>query len=68
MATDSNEYRGYELNDDEEDDLCWTSSGEGFFDLEDHPELWGEDCLSEMNRSVVCPNCKGSGNADDCTY
>jgi hypothetical protein len=38
---------------------CGCCGGEGFVELEDHPELWEDDCLMEMNRLVTCPECGG---------
>ena len=38
---------------------CDCCGGEGFVELEDHPELWADDCLMEANRLVVCPECGG---------
>ncbi len=43
---------------------CECCGGEGHVELQDHSELWGEDCLSEVNRLVVCPECGGKGFYD----
>lgn len=43
--------------DDDGDDTCSCCGGDGVVELVDHPELWGEDCLSEINRLVPCPEC-----------
>lgn len=39
-------------------DECGTCAGEGYVELQDHPELWQEDCFVEENRLVRCPDCK----------
>ena len=36
---------------------CSRCGGEGFIELVDAPELWGEDCLCEENRLIDCPEC-----------
>lgn len=36
-------------------DLC---GGEGFRELQDAPDEWGEDCLSERNRLIPCKGCR----------
>jgi len=38
---------------------CACCGDEGLVELEDHPELWGEDCFVEENRLVTCPECGG---------
>lgn len=56
---------------DECDDIreaCPTCGGEGFVEYMDAPEVWGEDCPSEENHLVDCPNCGGSGDAKACTH
>ena len=47
---------------------CPTCGGEGTAEYNDCPETWGEDCPSEVNHLITCPNCGGSGNIDDCKY
>jgi hypothetical protein len=37
---------------------CSRCGGNGFIELVDAPELWGEDCLSEENRLIPCPECR----------
>lgn len=64
----SDEY-GYEYDDEEDDyldaieerDECERCCGEGHIELHEAPELWGEDCCSEENRLVTCPECDGYG-------
>lgn len=53
----------FQLDDasDEPREDCLRCGGEGFLELVDCHELWGEDCLSEKNRLVECPECGGSG-------
>jgi hypothetical protein len=58
----------YEENDFEEIECCGTCGGEGMIEyMEGGPEVWGEDCPSEENHLVTCPNCRGSGLLKDCT-
>lgn len=44
---------------DAEEPTCDCCGGEGFVELQDHPELWDEDCFVEENRLVTCPECGG---------
>jgi hypothetical protein len=54
--------------DGESEPSCCTCGGEGFIEYNDGgPEVWGEDCPSEENHLVTCPNCRGSGLLKDCT-
>ena len=47
---------------------CPTCGGDGTIEyMEGGPEVWGEDCPSEMNHLVTCPNCRGSGMLKDAT-
>jgi hypothetical protein len=46
---------------DGKDNSCPRCGGEGFVELHEAPELWGEDCCAEVNRLVDCPECKGTG-------
>lgn len=55
--------RFYDGDDDEP--VCDCCGGEGFVELEDHPELWGEDCFVEENRLVTCPECGGLRTGDE---
>lgn len=36
---------------------CSRCGGEGFIEYNDAPDLWGEDCPSEVNHLVDCPEC-----------
>lgn len=54
------------LDDPAEDD-CPTCGGDGTAEYIDCPEAWGEDCPSEVNHLITCPNCGGSGRSKDCT-
>ena len=45
----------------ESSDECECCGGEGFVELQDHPELWSEDFFSEKNKLVTCPECGGNG-------
>ena len=40
---------------------CERCGGEGHIELWDAPDLWGEDCCSEVNDLVTCPECGGQG-------
>jgi len=50
----------YHFNYDREE--CHRCGGEGFIEyLEGGPSVWGEDCPSEINHLVTCPDCGGAG-------
>lgn len=53
------EYYGREEPD------CPCCGGEGLVELQDHPELWDEDCFMEENRLVACPECGGLPTGDE---
>ena len=53
--------------DEEEEPTCPTCGGDGTAEYDDCPEAWGEDCPSEMNHLIQCPNCRGSGLLKDCS-
>ena len=40
---------------------CEHCGGEGDVDYFDHPELWDEDCPSQVDDLHTCPSCGGSG-------
>lgn len=48
---------------DDEDNRCERCGGEGFIEYNDAPDTWGEDCPSEANHLVSCPDCGGTGDA-----
>lgn len=54
-------------DDDEHDDFYSRDErercgGEGLIEYaEGGPEVWGEDCPSEVNHLVTCPDCGGNG-------
>lgn len=50
---------------DAEEPTCDCCGGEGFVELQDHPELWDEDCFMELNRLVTCPECGGLPTGDE---
>ena len=55
-------YPEYDARDDFEDDRCDRCGGEGVIEYaEGGPEVWGEDCPSEVNHMVTCPDCGGNG-------
>jgi protein gp37 len=45
---------------------CYQCDGGGTVEYQDHPELWGEDVMSEENHPVTCPGCAGDGIRVDC--
>jgi hypothetical protein len=47
--------------DYEERDCCGRCGGEGFIQLSEAPELWGDDCFMEKDRPVTFPDCRGTG-------
>lgn len=47
---------------------CERCGGEEFMELADCPEEWGEDCMSEENRLIVCPECNGTGGHWYCQH
>lgn len=42
-------------------DDCPRCGGEGHIEYMECAEEWGEDCPSEENHLVVCPECGGMG-------
>ena len=44
---------------DTDDEDCPQCDGEGLVSYLDHPETWGEDCPSEADHGVTCPECQG---------
>jgi hypothetical protein len=50
----------------DEDGICPWCGGDGIAEYLDCPEVWGEDCPSEPNHLIVCPQCRGSGNRSHC--
>lgn len=57
------DYSDHEYSDEPECPWC---GGEGMAEYAESPEAWGEDCPSEVNHLIRCPQCKGSGLAKDC--
>ena len=52
----------------EEEPRCPDCGGDGLVEYNDAgPSVWGEDCPSEENHLVTCPNCRGSGLLKDCS-
>ena len=52
--------------DGETEPTCPSCGGEGMVEyLDAGPSAWGEDCPSEENHMVRCPNCRGSGLLKD---
>jgi hypothetical protein len=47
---------------------CTECGGDGLVELEDHPELWAEDCFCEPNQAVTCPECHGDEGYWWCTH
>jgi len=46
------------------DHSCDRCGGDGFMEYYDCPESWEEDCPSEKNHLVECPECHGDGMND----
>lgn len=44
-----------------DDDACPRCGGDGSIEYLEAPETWGEDCPSEKNHLVECPDCDGTG-------
>ena len=45
-----------------DEERCYRCGGEGLIEYaEGGPEVWGEDCPSEVNHLVTCPDCGGNG-------
>ena len=42
---------------DREDWECSRCGGDGFVEYIESPDLWGEDCPSEVNHLLPCPEC-----------
>ena len=54
--------------DGDNEPSCPSCGGEGMVEyLDAGPSAWGEDCPSEENHMVKCPNCRGSGLMKDAT-
>ena len=52
----------HDLDDDTDHLTCDRCAGEGGLEYSQAgPDVWGEDCPSEMNHLVTCPDCGGSG-------
>ena len=49
------DYYPEEYWDDEE--TCDMCGGDGMIEYLDHPEVWGEDCPSDQNHLLPCPEC-----------
>lgn len=46
---------------------CDRCGGEGHIEYDEGgPDVWGEDCPSEVNHLVACPDCDGSGGRHWC--
>jgi hypothetical protein len=46
---------------------CWRCEGDGTIDGADMASQY-DDGLIDPDRVYICPCCKGSGRAEDCTY
>lgn len=45
---------------DDDCDVCDRCGGDGVIEyLDAGPSVWGEDCPSEMNHLIPCPQCSG---------
>lgn len=54
------------MDDDFWENRCSTCGGEGIAEYSECPEAWDEDCPSLKNHLITCPNCGGTGRAEDC--
>ena len=52
-------------DDDGFDLTCDRCGGDGVVEYADSPDVWGEDCPSEMDHLVTCPACYGRGFIGD---
>jgi hypothetical protein len=49
---------------DPDTEMCERCGGDGSIEYMDGgPSVWGEDCPSEVNHLVECPDCGGTGRA-----
>lgn len=54
----------FDFHDDadfDDNDRCPKCGGDGSAEYDDCQEVWGEDCPSEINHLVECPQCHGTG-------
>lgn len=58
---DGHDYAVCECGTSMEWDDCDQCGGDGMCEYMDTPEVWGEDCPSEVNHLVTCPECGGAG-------
>lgn len=55
-------YADGDYDDDEPSEDCERCGGDGHIEYNDAgPDVWGEDCPSEKNHLVTCPDCNGTG-------
>lgn len=48
------------VENDDDCDVCDRCGGDGLIEyLDAGPSEWGEDCPSEMNHLIPCPECRG---------
>ena len=40
---------------------CERCDGSGSIEYAENPDVWGEDCPSEKDHLVTCPDCQGRG-------
>lgn len=54
------DFDGYDPNDN----CCDRCGGDGLISyIDGGPSVWGEDCPSEPDLLVTCPDCRGTGLA-----
>ena len=60
LCDDCYNYRSDTAAQDEDDnEVCDRCGGDGFIEYADAgPSEWGEDCPSEMNHLIPCPECR----------
>ena len=42
----------------DEEETCEMCGGDGVIEYLDHAEVWGEDCPSDQNHLLPCPECR----------
>lgn len=57
-----------DLAEDDGESLCHTCHGDGWVVVGLDVDCWDGVNGPFDNEAIECPNCHGSGKADDCTY
>lgn len=61
MPPEDDQHRSDDYAIDPDDILCDRCGGDGSVEYDDAPDAWGEDCPSDVNHLIPCPDCRGSG-------